>query len=168
MRDLSLISGVLLIAAGVTVAAQGARGGAPTAVAKPTQASATMDKAALEAALLASEQKLNEAVAKGSLAAFKALVAEGGWSVDQGGQISVLDFEKSLSQIKIEPGWAITDSRVVWINTASAVVTYKWTGKGSMAGQPIPPVVFASTVWTTRGGKWVAVFHQESAAAPGK
>jgi hypothetical protein len=155
----------LVLAGVVQVAAQGARGAAP---AKPAQASATMDKAALEAELRASEQKLNDAVAKGNLTAFKALVGDSAWSVDQGGQMSILDLEKSLAQFKIEPGWAITDSKVVWIDTSSAVVTYKWTGRGSMSGQPLPPVAFASTVWTKRGGKWVAVFHQETAAAPAK
>jgi hypothetical protein len=169
MKPVYYLSALFLVGT-VTVAAQGTRGAPlpPPPSARPAQSSATMDKAAMETALLASEQKLNEAVAKGSLTAFRALVADGGWSVDQGGQMSVLDFAKSLSQLKIEPGWAVTDSRVVWIDTSSAVVTYKWTGKGSMAGQPLPPVVFASTVWTKRGGKWVAVFHQESTALAGK
>ena len=149
------------LAATVIVAAQGTRGADP---AKPPQSAATLDKPAMEAALLVNEQKLNEAVAKSSLVAFKALVADTGWSVDQAGPVSALNFAKSLAQIKIDPGWAMTDSRIVWIDSNSAVVTYKWTGQGTAAGQPIPPVVFASTVWTKRSGKWVAVFHQESTA----
>ena len=32
--------------------------------------------------------------------------------------------------------------------------------------QPVPENVYASTVWTERNGKWVAVFHQETTAAP--
>jgi hypothetical protein len=156
--------GLLCLAATGTVAAQGTRGAAP---AKPAL-TATLDKPAMEAELLASEQKLNEVVAKSNMTGFKALVADTGWSVDQSGPVSALDFAKSLAQIKIEPGWTIAGSRVVWIDSNSAVVTYKWTGKGSAGGQPVPPVVFASTVWTKRGGKWVAVFHQESTAAAGK
>lgn len=151
----------LAATATVAVAAQGTRGADP---ARPAQSSATLDKAAMEAALLVNEQKLNEAVAKGTVTAFKALVADTGWSVDQGGPVSALDFAKSLAQIKIDPGWATTGSRIVWIDSNSAVVTYKWTGQGTMAGQPIPETVYASTVWTKRGGKWVAVFHQESTA----
>jgi hypothetical protein len=30
----------------------------------------------------------------------------------------------------------------------------------------MPETVYASTVWTERNGKWVAVFHQETGAAP--
>ena len=31
---------------------------------------------------------------------------------------------------------------------------------------PIPSPTWASTVWTNKGGKWMAVFHQETAAMP--
>ena len=44
-------------------------------------------------------------------------------------------------------------------------VAYKWTGSGTFAGQPFPSTVYASTVWTKKGDKWIAVFHQESEAA---
>lgn len=160
-----LYVGALVLAGAVGVGAQGTGAAAPP---KPPASAATLDKAAMETELLATEQKLNEAVAKGNLTAFKALVVPGGWSVDQGGLMSVLDFQKNFAQIKIEPGWTIADSRVVWIDSSSAVVTYKWTGTGTFMGQPLPPVVFASTTWTKRGGKWVAVFHQESTATTGK
>lgn len=126
------------------------------------------DKAALEKAIVANEQKINDAVARGDLNAFKALVDKDGWSLDAGGPMSVADFEKNFKQVKIEPGWKITDTKVHWIASNTAVLFYKWTGKGTFNGQPVPPVVFASTVWHKSGDKWAAVFHQESAAAAGK
>jgi hypothetical protein len=39
-------------------------------------------------------------------------------------------------------------------------------GAGTYMGKPLSDTAYASTVWTERGGKWVAVFHQESDAAP--
>ena len=126
------------------------------------------DKAALEKTIIANEQKINEAVAKGDLAAFKALVSKDAWSIDSGGPMSVADFEKNFKQAKIEPGWKITDTKVVWIASNTAVLFYKWTGKGTFMGQPVPPVTFCSTVWHKGGDKWAASFHQESAAAAGK
>jgi Mn2+/Fe2+ NRAMP family transporter len=126
------------------------------------------DKAALEKTIIANEQKLNDAVAKGDLGAFKALVSSGAWSIDSGGPMSVSDFEKNFKQAKIEPGSKITETRVLWIASNTAVLLYKWTGKGTFMGQPLPPVTYCSTVWHKSGDKWAAEFHQESAAAPGK
>jgi hypothetical protein len=56
--------------------------------------------------------------------------------------------------------------QVTWIDDKSAVVAYTWMGKGTFMNQPMPETVYASTVWTERNGKWVAVFHQESPATP--
>ena len=100
---------------------------------------------------------------KHDVKAFNALVAADGWSADSSGFMKVADFTKSFDQIKITEAH-LTDTRVVWIDDKSAVLTYVWTGKGTWMNQPVPPKTFSSTVWTERSGKWVAVFHQESAA----
>lgn len=38
--------------------------------------------------------------------------------------------------------------------------------KGSMMGQAMPSPVWASTTYANRGGKWVAVSHQETLLTP--
>ena len=58
------------------------------------------------------------------------------------------------------------DTKVLWVDDKTAVVTYTWMGAGTYMNQPIPGTMYASTVWTERDGKWLAVFHQETAAAP--
>ena len=151
-----------VIAISVSLSAQGTAGTAAPAV---RQSSATMDRASMEKEIIAAENRINDAVAKGSLPAFKALVADTAWSVDAGGPMSVMDFQKSFAQMKVEPGWTISDSKIVWSDTNTAVHFYKWTGKGTFQGQPVPEVVWCSTVWNKRQGKWVAVFHQETAPA---
>ena len=157
--------GAICVAMAITVrvAAQGTAGTAPAPARQGS--SATLDRATMEKDIIANENKVSEAVAKGNLAAFRALVADSGWSVDPAGAMSVQDFIKSFAQFKLEPGWAISDSKIVWSDTNTAVHFYKWTGTGTFQGQPIPPVVWASTVWNKRQGKWVAVFHQETAIA---
>jgi hypothetical protein len=55
---------------------------------------------------------------------------------------------------------------VLWVDDNTAVHYYRWTGKGTYMGQPVPSPVYASSVWTNRGGKWIAVYHQETAAMP--
>ena len=123
------------------------------------------NKPAVEKAVVANENAVNEAVAKGDLAGFKKLVASDGWSVDPGGLMPVSEFDKSFSQMKVEPGWKISASKVVWIGDNAVVHTYKWTGKGTFMGQAFGDT-YSSTVWVNRGGNWVAVFHQETPVAP--
>jgi len=60
----------------------------------------------------------------------------------------------------------IDQVKVVVANDTSAIITYRFTAKGSMMGQPMPSTVLASTTYANRGGKWVAVFHQETIPTP--
>ena len=122
-------------------------------------------KAATEKALIANENKVSEAVAKHDLKTFNDLVSADGVSADMGGFMKVSDFTKTFDQVKVST-WHIMDSKVTWIDDKSAIVTYMWMGKGTYMNQPMPETVYASTVWTERNGKWVAVFHQETGAAP--
>jgi hypothetical protein len=122
-------------------------------------------KAAIEKTLIANENKVSEAVAKRDAKTFTDMVAQDGLAGDMTGFMKVADFTKTLDQMKVS-SWHIMDARVTWIDDKSAVVTYTWMGKGTYMNQPIPENVYASTVWTERNGKWVAVFHQETTAAP--
>ena len=125
---------------------------------RPVYQSSSLDKA-----LIANERKVADALAKGDKAAFSALVAPTAWSVDGAGIMKVSDMLATFDNIKIT-NWAISDEKVAWVDGSTAILSYKWTGAGTFAGQPIPPTVYSSTVWTKKGDKWVAVFHQESAA----
>lgn len=125
---------------------------------------AAQDKAATEKALIAGEQKLNEAVAKGDKATFTSMVGPDAWSADGNGFAKVSDFVTMFDQLKVTT-WKISDSKVQWIDAGNAIVLYTWTGAGTFAGQPIPSKVYAATVWTKKGDKWLAAYHQESEAA---
>jgi hypothetical protein len=127
-------------------------------------AAAAPDRSALEKTLIANETKVNEAVAKGDKAAFTALVSADAISIDGSGVMKVSDFANMLDQLKITT-WKLSDEKVSWVDQNTAVVTSKWTGSGTFQGQPVPAQTYCSTVWAKKGGKWVAVFHQESEAA---
>jgi hypothetical protein len=130
----------------------------------PYYDSAAQARSTLDKAIIANENKINEAVAKGDKAAFTALVAADASSIDGMGVMKVSDFAASLDQMKIKT-WKITDEKVTQVDPNTAIITYKWTGSGTYQGQPVPPVTYSSTVWSKKGDKWVAVFHQESEAA---
>jgi hypothetical protein len=127
-----------------------------------TGAQGAMDKAGAEKALMANEQKVNEAFQKRDTAAFRSLVAADGISVDSGGiTMGLADIEKMMASMTVTE-FQISDMKVHWLDTNTAVVVYKWTGKGTAMGQAIPSPTYASTVWVNSGGKWMAHFHQES------
>ena len=123
-----------------------------------------------EKTIIANERAVNDAVAKANVAGFKEHVALDGWAIDgMMGRAPVADFVKDFpamaKDMKIA-SWDITESKVQWVDANTAVHTYKWTGKGTYQGQPIPSPSWASTVWTKKNGKWIAVFHQESLLTP--
>jgi hypothetical protein len=122
-------------------------------------------KAAIEKTLIDNENKINEAVAKHDVKTFNDLVASDALSADAMGFVKVAEFVKSINDVKIG-SWHIMDTQVHWVNDKSAVVTYTWMGNGTFKGEPVPATTYSATVWTERNGKWVAVYHQETAAAP--
>lgn len=122
------------------------------------------DKAALEKALIANEQKINEAVAKGDKATFSSLVAADAVSVDKGGFMPIAEFLKVFDQIKIK-NWKIDNPQVHWVDANNAIVNYTWTGAGTFMNQPVDSPTLASTLWTKKGTKWTATFHSEIAQA---
>jgi len=132
--------------------------------------------AATEKTLIANERAVIDAFAKGNRAAFEKFVSRDGFGVDpMMGRMTNAEtlktFEQMTKDMKIT-SWTMTEEKVLWADANTAILNYTWTGKGSYQGQPIPSPTFASTVWTKRGGNWVAIFHQETnkiaAPAPAK
>jgi hypothetical protein len=162
MKNLVLTLGVLALTSSMAVAQE------PKAAAPKASASAAAPAhSALDKALIANEHKINEAVAKGDKAGFLALLAPDAWSADANGFMKAADFANMMGDLKVTD-WKISDEKVSWADPNTAIVTYTWTGSGSFQGQPIHSPTYASTVWTKKAGKWVAVYHQESEAAPKK
>ena len=131
----------------------------------PSFAAAQTDTAGTAKQIQAMEQALNAAIQKGDLNAFKANIGEDAVSMDGNGPMPIAEFLKEFNQFKVT-SFSIDQAKVTFLNDTAAVITYRWTGKGTMMGQPIPSPTWASTTWLKRGGKWVAVFHQETLATP--
>jgi hypothetical protein len=136
-----------------------------TMVSAWAQAPAAQNRAATEKQILTLERAINEAIAKGDMKSFHANVAPDTVGIDSGGitKVNTPDFDKMMQQAKIQ-SWDIDATQFSWINDNTVIILYRWTGKGTFQGQPVPSPVWTSTVWTNRGGKWMAVFHQESVA----
>jgi hypothetical protein len=161
MKTVVWTLGLLLLTGGLA-AAQDVNEPEPTA--QPARPAAAAQHSALEKALIANENKVADALMKKDKAAFSALVAADGWSVDGNGLMKNSEMAGALDQLVIK-SYKISEEKVSWVDASTAILAYKWTGSGTFAGQPFPGSVYASTVWTKKGDKWVAVFHQETEAA---
>jgi hypothetical protein len=128
------------------------------------QPAAADARSALDKTLIANEHKIADALMKKDKAGFTALVAADAYSIDGNGLMKASELVAALDQFVIK-SYKISDEKVSWVDSNTAIVAYKWTGSGSFGGQPFPETVYASTVWTKKGDKWVAVFHQETEAA---
>jgi hypothetical protein len=140
-----------LVAAVVTAAGVAAQG-----------SPATKLDAATEALLVRNEHALIDAVAKGDKAAYQTLVLpEGIWTTPSG-FVPMGPMADGLQGFQL-PKWGIENPRVVWTDGNSALLLYTRSGGGRYDLWQFTPRTLASTLWTKRGGTWVAVHHQESA-----
>ena len=135
-------------------------------------AQAPPDRAAVEKTVAANEQKISDAFMKKDIATLKTLIADDAFGVDMMmGTTSIGEMYKQLPTMDMKMSeQQMTDYKYIWVNPTTVVVTYKWTGKGTMMGQAVPSPTYNSTVYTKRGANWMAVFHQETVgvAAPKK
>ena len=141
----------ILVATLLALAAAKAQDKTP---AKPDDTAGTM--------LIANERALLEAVAKGDKASFLSLVLvpDGVWTTRHG-FVPMQLLVNGLDQFEVTR-WEIVNPRVTWLDEASAIVVYSWTGAGTLHNEPLASTSLASTVWTRRSGKWLAVHHQET------
>jgi hypothetical protein len=113
------------------------------------------------ALIIQKERALYESVAKADQAAFESLTLPSGVWAAPSSFFPLGPLASGLSAFDV-PGWGIDNPRVVWTDNESALLLYIRTGGGSFDHRPFAPAMLASTLWTKRGGTWVAVYHQES------
>jgi hypothetical protein len=138
-----------------------------TALAVAAAASAfsqNANHAAAEKMIIANENAINAAFEKNDPAALQKNCLPEAFAVDASGAMAVAEMVKLLPEMKVAPGWKIDSSRFLWIDENTAVHAFRWTGKATAMGQPVPSPAWSSTVWVQRGGQWRAAFHQETAA----
>jgi hypothetical protein len=149
----------------MTVAVVSAAGQAPTPnpAAKPAHAANAASSAVTEA-IMAKEKAIIAAVLSHDKATFQKDLMPDAVMVDQDGYVSVAAFLSGFDKMKGESATP-SDMKVIVLNPATALVTYKLDQKGAFDGRPWPPTVYATTMWVNHGGTWRAAFHQESTAA---
>lgn len=117
----------------------------------------------IEAQLIALEKQADEAWKKKNGEFYQALLSEDAVSVGSDGTYNKSQIVKAISGSRCEIKSSSMDNfKLVMLDKNTALLTYKTTQNGSCDEKPIPPEVWASTVFVKRGGKWLAAFHQET------
>src|SRR6478736_5082408 len=108
MKKMILTLGVLALTSGLA-AAQDVNELVPVAAYDPT--AQAPGRSALDTALIANEHKVGDALMKKDRAAFTALVAMDGWSIDRNGAMKNSEMAASVDQLVIK-NFAISDEKV--------------------------------------------------------
>jgi Domain of unknown function (DUF4440) len=77
------------------------------------------------------------------------------------GKTAVIDlFSKMPCEVR---SYTLTDSKVTFFTSETALLTYKGATDGTCAGKAVP-TVWASAVYVKRHDRWLKVSHQETRA----
>ena len=122
-------------------------------------------RAADDAAIVNNEKQIIEALKKRDANAFKSLVADdallvGPEGVTTSAEASKFIFAPDYTMVSA----TVEDPKVKMLDANNAILTYKSTGTEIYKGKSTTMTAYATTLWVKRGGKWMAMFHQESEA----
>ena len=165
MKRIILLASLLLAASGCATETQ-----APNNTPAPSSnsnAAATPKTAATisEADIIAREKQIWDALKNKDYDGFAAMLADDQLEVFSS---AVNDKAQSVNDVKslVLTDATLSDWKVVVIDKDAAVVTYTVSAKGTSGGKPLDPKpARASSAWVNRGGKWLAIYHQETEIA---
>jgi hypothetical protein len=123
-----------------------------------------MSKAQIQKTLVATEKKLWEGWKNKDPKPFKAWVAADAIGISDQGTQNKAALLKEIAAGGCEvKSFELSEFKLTMIDSDAAVLTYKGTADGTCGGQPIKPA-WASSTFVRRGGKWLALTHQETIA----
>lgn len=117
----------------------------------------------LEQQVVAKEREGLEALQTGDLERFGNLTAEDAVMVDAQGPASKAQVLKNVAGFKLTD-YSMEDVRFLPIAANTGLISYKITEKGASHGKEFTAQAYVSSIWTERGGQWVCLFSQETAA----
>ena len=141
---------------------------AQTSTASPSPSPAPkpgMSRAQSQRVIIATERKLWEAWKNKDMKPFKANLSADAIMISNSG---VADKKTSLSAMEGEgcevKTYELMDLKVTFLNSSTAILTYKSTQDATCGGEKVPPSVWSSSVYVMRNGRWYAASHQETTA----
>src|SRR5215813_8564613 len=125
----------------------------PTASPFKTIRSATKEKIIVEL-----EKKITEAFKNKQTNVFRGYLAPEFSAIDAEG-VKDADAEIADMQKTDLSNYSFADMKVTLLSPKMAVATYKVTAQSTSSGRDTSGTYYAATVWSKRGGKWLAVLH---------
>ena len=124
-----------------------------------------MSRAQSQRTIVATEKKLWEAWKNKDMKPFKANLSADAIMIGDGGvadkKTSLTAMEGMACQVTT---YELSDIKVTFLNSSTAIMTYKSTQEATCGGEKVPPTVWSSSVYVMRGGRWYAASHQETTA----
>ena len=124
-----------------------------------------MSRAQSQRTIIATEKKLWEAWKNKDMKVFKANLTADSIQVGDSG---VADKKTSVAAMEGTPcevtSYELSEIKVTFLNSSTAVMTYKSAQDATCGGEKVPPSVWSSSVYVMRGGRWYAASHQETPA----
>ena len=164
MKRLLALAALLLAASACTTTTDNTNTGAVNTNASASPAATATPSGPTQADIGAKEQQVWDAIKAKNWDAFAGMLADDCSLVNSGGvsnKTQTLDILKKYDLTE----YTFSNIRFVKVDADLAVLVYDATEKSSYDGKPSSgkPSHNASA-WVSRGGKWVAVYHQESEA----
>jgi hypothetical protein len=134
----------------------------------PVFAQSGTDRPAVEKQIVANEKAIIDAILKNDPKTFHSYVLPDSYVMGGDGVIEATGLVKLMEEMTADcklAKWTLADSMVYWVNDSTVVHLFKTTTEGTCQAQP-NPAAWQSTVWTNRGGRWVAAFHHQSDVKP--
>ena len=139
-----------------------------TATASPSPSPApkpALSRAQSQRMIIATEKKFWEAWKNKDMKFFRANLAADAIMIGDNG---VADKKTAVSAMEGTPcevaTYELSDLKVTFLNSSTAILTYKSTQDATCGGEKVPPTVWSSSTYVMRGGRWYAVSHQETTA----
>jgi len=160
MKKFSLVSVLLLAFVSLVHAQQ------PTASPSPAASTASaMSKAQSQKMIIATERKLWEAWKNKDVKPFRANLSADSLQVSDSGVADRAMILKTMEGSDCDVrSFSLSDFKAIFPASNVAILTYKGTQDATCGGQTVPPAVWASSTYVLRGGRWLAVSHQETPA----
>ena len=153
---------VLVLVSACACFAQTPATSAPSPAPKPRP---RISKAQLQKQLAAIETKFWEGWAKSDVKPFKTYIAADAIMVGENGTQDKETIVKAIEAGGCEVrSYDLSDFKLVSVTRDTAVLTYKGNQDATCGGEVVPRTVWISSVYVRRGGRWLAVAHQETAA----
>ena len=157
------LAALLLLALASASFAQPTPAASPSASPKPA-----MSKAQIRGRMIATEKIITtekevwEALKNKDVKLFEANLSADSVMIGYIGVLGKTDAVKLIANMPCETkSYTLTDFKVTFFNSGTALLTYKGATEGTCLGRAVP-TVWASAIYVKRGGQWLKASHQET------